>query len=572
MIIAQRLYEQGLISYMRTDSTSLSETATAAIETEIVNQFGEQYHQYRTFKSKSQNAQEAHEAIRPSYFQRKNVSGDRDEQRLYELIWNRAVASQMADAQLEKTTVNIENTKNVDGFFKAEGQVLKFDGFLKLYMESKDDDDESAETKGILPPLSEGQVLDLDHLEAKERFTRPPSRYTEASLVKKLEELGIGRPSTYAPTISKIMEEARGYVTKESREGVERKFDVITLASNQVTEKMDTEITGATSKRLYATDLGMVVTDFLSEHFKNVMDYGFTAEVEERLDKIADGEEKWKEVLDTFYDPFHKQVETTIETADRAKGTRILGKDPETGHTVMAQMTRYGPVIQIGTVEEVGEEGKPKFASLRVGQSIATIDYETGMSLFEFPKTLGEYEGKEVVVAVGRFGPYVKYNEAFISLPKGEDPSNCNMQMAIELIEIKKKEDAPVGEYKGKPYTKGKGRFGPYFKYDGMFVNIPRRFDPETISVEDAEMLIEAKIQKEANRYIIVWEKEKMALENGRWGPFIRHKKKSYKIPKINGHRLQQEDLEDLTLEEAQMFMNEEIPKRFKDFKKDEAK
>lgn len=557
MSTAQRLYEQGFITYMRTDSTALSQTAIGALADAITANYGDEYLQTRTYKSKNANAQEAHEAIRPTYVDKTEVSDNRDQQRLYELIWKRTVACQMANAKLEKTTVNIGISSMPENTLKAKGEVLKFDGFLKVYMESTDEDADPEDTRGILPPLTVGQVLDVDFVKALERFTRPAARYTEASLVKKLEELGIGRPSTYAPTISKIMEEARGYVTKESREGTPRNYKQLLLEKGEVQEKILEENTGATSNRLYATDTGMVVTDFLDQHFDEIMNYGFTAEMEAKFDKIADGEKEWKSMVKTFYGPFHKDVEDTIENAERAKGRRDLGVDPETGHTVMVQLTRYGPVIQIGTPEEVGEEGKPKFANLRPGQSMETIEYDEAMKLFELPKNLGEFEGLEVIIGAGRYGPYVKYDGKFISLPKGMDPMEADMDLATELILQKRKEDAPVTTYEGKPVTKGKGRFGPYLKYESFFVNVPKRYDFENLTEKEMHELIAAKLEKEANRFIKQWPKEKIAIENGRWGPFIRVKKKSVKIPKVNDKKVEKEELEKWTLEDVQKIIKE---------------
>ncbi|NNK88977.1 MAG: type I DNA topoisomerase [Saprospiraceae bacterium] len=562
MSTAQKLYEQGFITYMRTDSTSLSETAIATIANEVKENFGERYSKVRRFSTKDSQAQEAHEAIRPSYINNTTIAGDRDMQRLYELIWKRTIASQMADAELEKTTVTIQSDANAN--FEAKGEVLKFDGFLKVYMESKDDS-EDEDAKGILPPLSVGQKLDLDNIQAIERFTRPPSRYTEASLVKKLEELGIGRPSTYAPTITKIMEKERGYVTKESREGVERKYNVITLQNDEISSVQESEMTGATSNRLYPSDLGMLVSDFLSEHFNEIMTYSFTADIEDKLDQIASGKEEWHKMIEDFYGPFHETVEKTIAEAQRVKGRRELGKDPETGHTLLAQMTRFGPVVQIGTKEEVGEEGKPRFANLKPGQSIETIEFDEAMELFKLPITLGDYDGLEVIVNAGRFGPYVKHNEKFISLGRSADPMTVTMEQAIELIEAKKKEDAPIGTYKGHEITKGKGRFGPFLKWNELFINIPKRIDPETIKMEEAFELIEAKIEKEANRYIQQWTDEKIALENGRWGPFIRFKKKSFKLPKKDdGEKWTSEELKETPLEQVKNWLKDQGAKGIK--------
>lgn len=557
---AQRLYEQGHITYMRTDSTSLSETAIGNIADAVAQQFGDKYLKTRQYKGKKALAQEAHEAIRPTYMDRREVSDDSDIQRLYELIWKRTIASQMSNAELERTNVKIGISTNQEQELVATGEVLKFDGFLKVYRESVDEDKEESNGKNELPPMTVGQSLDLHKMQSVQRFTRPPSRYTEASLVKKLEELGIGRPSTYAPTITKIMEPARGYVVKESREGVEREYSVVTLANDEIKRETRTEITGATSKRLYATDIGMLVTDFLTKHFDEIMDYGFTANIEERFDSIAGGELKWNDMLTSFYDPFHEKVEDTKENATRERGRRDLGIDPETGHTILVQITRYGPVVQIGTREEVGEEGKPKFASLKPGQSIETITLEEAKTLFELPKTLGEYKGNEVIIGRGRYGPYVKYQEMFVSIPRAEDPMSITLERASELVEAKLEENRPIGEYQGEPITKGKGRFGPYFKWKGLFVNIPKRFNPDTISMEEAIELIKIKAEKEANRYIKIFEKEKINIENGRWGPFIRKGRKSISIPKIDGNRINQEQAKELTLEEVQKIIDGEMP------------
>ncbi len=553
MSTAQRLYESGLITYMRTDSTSLSETAIASIANEINEKYGERYSKVRRYTTKDKGAQEAHEAIRPSYISNVLIEGTSDMQKLYDLIWKRTIASQMSEAELEKTIVDIQSDSN--DIFEAKGEVLKFDGFLKVYMESKDEDEDA---KGILPPLNIGQKLQLDNIQAIERFTRPPSRYTEASLVKKLEELGIGRPSTYAPTITKIMEKERGYVTKESREGKERKYNIITLRDNEISKEMHSEMTGATSNRLYPSDLGMLVSDFLSEHFNDIMTYSFTADIEGKLDDIAQGREEWQGMITDFYGPFHETVEKTISEAQRVKGRRELGTDPASGHTVLAQMTRFGPVVQIGTKEEVGDEGKPKFANLKPGQSIETIEYDEAMELFKLPMTLGEHDGLELTINSGRFGPYIKHNEKFISIPRGEDPLNFSNERAIELIEAKKKEDAPIGSYKGHDITKGKGRFGPFLKWNELFVNIPKRIDPLTIQLDEAYELIEAKIVKEANRYIQQWEDEKIALENGRWGPFIRFKKKSFKLPKKeDGEKWTSEELKETSLEDVKKWLKD---------------
>ena len=467
MSTAQRLYEKGHITYMRTDSTNLSNTALGQIGNKIEADYGQEYLNIRKFKSKNASAQEAHEAIRPTYIDKTEAGETTDESRLYDLIWKRTIASQMADARIEKTIVQINNSKIDAGVFKAEGEVLLFDGFLKVYLESTDDDEEEA--KGMLPPLQEGQDLDLKSLVALERQTRPPSRYTEASLVKKLEELGIGRPSTYAPTITKIMEAGRGYVTKESRPGEPRTFKRMELRSNGSIEHSSvTEMTGKTSNRLYASDIGMVVSDFLEEHFATIMQYSFTAQIEKKFDVIAEGQANWKEMVGGFYEPFHKTVVETMENAERAKGRRELGTDPVSGHTVLAQMSRFGPLVQIGTREEVGEEGKPRFANLQPGQSLETITYEEAMELFKLPRLLGEYEGEDVEVNSGRYGPYIKWSGKFINLGRQRDPLKLDLEEAIDLIKVKQKEDAPIGSYQDLPITKGKGRFGPFVKWNNL--------------------------------------------------------------------------------------------------------
>jgi DNA topoisomerase-1 len=440
MRVAQRLYEAGLITYMRTDSVNLSETALAAIEKEVKSAYGDKYSQVRRYKSKKKDAQEAHEAIRPSYIDRHSINiGDRDEQRLYELIWKRTIASQMADAQLEKTTVNIGISTVPDARLKAQGEVLKFDGFLKVYLEGKDDDEGDDQEDGILPPLSKGQVLPLAEMTATQRFTRPPSRYTQASLVKKLEELGIGRPSTYAPTVSKIMDPKRGYVTSETREGVERKYDVLTLKAGDITTETKTEITGAVKNRLFASDIGMAVSDFLDEHFEDVMNYQFTAEIEDLFDNIAEGQITWTQMLEDFYHPFHEQVEDTTENAGRVSAERILGEDPETGRTILVRLSRNGPVLQLGAPDELLPDEKPKYANLPHGLSMEEVDLETALPLFALPKVLGEVEGRETAVGIGRYGPYVRWGETFVSLDKGEDPHSVTMERAKELIAAKKK-------------------------------------------------------------------------------------------------------------------------------------
>ncbi len=562
---AQRLYEQGFITYMRTDSVNLSETALNGIAKEIEDRYGKNYVQTRQYKNKKSNTQEAHEAIRPTYFDKTFVTTDVDQQKLYDLIWKRAVASQMTDAELEKTLVRIAVSTVSDNYFKAEGEVLKFDGFLKVYLESKDDEDEEdSDAKGILPPLSEGQKLNADSITATERFTRGPARFTEASLVKKLEELGIGRPSTYAPTIDKIMEPSRGYVTKESREGTERKYRVLVLAGDKLAKTTQIEMTGATSNRLYSTDTGMVVTNFLEKHFGGIMDYSFTAKVEDELDEIAEGKQDWVKMLADFYKPFHLNVQDKIENADRASGERILGKDPETGRTLLVRLTRYGVVAQIGAPDELEEDEKPKYANLRPGMNLETVTLEEAIPLFQLPKMLGSYEDMDVSVAVGRFGPYVKHGDTFISLPKGEEPLEVDFERAVELIEEKKAADAPVHSYQNLPVQQGKGRFGPFLKWNDMFINIPRRYDPDNLSKDEMDELIAAKIEKEAKRYIQRWDDLNLSVQNARWGPIIKWNKKNVNIPKIDNRRITPEEAAEMTLEEVKELVEEKFPKAFK--------
>jgi DNA topoisomerase-1 len=484
---------------------------------------------------------------------------DFDTARLYELIWKRTIASQMADAELEKTTAKISISTN-DEELSASGEVIKFDGFLKVYMESSDDDDnepaEGDETR--LPNLTVGQPLEFKQMAATERFTRPSARYTEASLVKKLEELGIGRPSTYAPTISTIIK--RTYVEKKDKEGVKRDFRVLLLKEDTIQKITSQENTGAEKSKLFPTDLGLVVTDFLNQHFDKVMDYSFTAEIEKEFDEIADGKLVWNTMVADFYKPFHEGVEHTLENAERAVGERALGND-ENGKPVIARMGRYGPMVQLGVTTD---EEKPKFAKLKAGQSIETITMEEAMELFKLPITLGEYEGQEVAVNVGRFGPYVKFGEQFVSIPKGEDLFEVDLARAIEIITAKQVEDAPIGFYEEKPITKGKGRFGPFIKWNDMFINIPRAYNFDTLTQKDCDELIEKKIEKEANRFIQQWPAEKISIENGRWGAFIRHNKKMLKLfSKDDKTKYTPEELAVIDLETIKKMIVVQDPKAF---------
>lgn len=561
MLIAQRLYESGKITYMRTDSVNLSTTAKDQIKSEILKNYGEKYLQMRNYKTKNESAQEAHEAIRPTDMSESRIH-DAEMNRLYELIWKRTIASQMSDAILEKTTAKIE-ISTVDDELTATGEVLKFDGFLKIYNEGNDDDENENASFGSesrLPALTVNQQLQFQEMTATERFSRHAPRYTEASLVKKLEELGIGRPSTYAPTISTIIK--REYVEKRDKEGIKRDIRIVKLSQNNTIEKIATsEITGAEKGKLFPTDLGLVVTDFLNQHFDKVMDYSFTANIEEEFDKIAEGDLQWNIMVGHFYKPFHESVEHTLENAERAKGERELGTDLQTGKPVIARMGRYGPMVQIGNVED---EEKPKFAKLKATQSIETISLEEAMNLFKLPLTLGEHEHKEVSVNAGRFGPYVKWGEQFISLPKGVEPTEVDLQRAIGIIKAKQIEDAPIGYYDDKPITKGKGRFGPFIKWNDLFINVPRAYDFDNLTQKDCNELIEKKIEKEANRFIQQWPAENIALENGRWGPFIRFGKKMMKITaKPGGGKYTPEELAELSADDIKKMILQQDPKAF---------
>ena len=558
MQIAQKLYENGYITYMRTDSVNLSNTALGDITNTVKSMYGEKYHQFRKFKNKNENAQEAHEAIRPTYTSNSSIE-EQEWVRLYELIWKRTMASQMADAELEKTTAKIEISTNKDEL-TASGEVLKFDGFLKVYREDKDEEElEEDANEGMLPPLTVGQQLPLKEMKATERFSRPLPRYTEASLVKKLEELGIGRPSTYAPTISTILK--RGYVEKRDKEGTRRDYRVFKLEKDKVSKIMEQENTGAEKSKLFPSDLGLVVTDFLKQYFGDIMDYSFTARIEEEFDEVAEGKMQWNKVIDEFYLPFKKDVENTIENAERIKGERELGIDPESGKPVFARMGRYGAMIQIGVADD---EEKPRFAKIPTGQSIETITYDEAMILFGAQGSMGLFDEKEVSVNVGRFGPYVKWGEEFISLPKGTDLSTVDLATAIQHIKQKQIADAPVGTYEQKPITKGKGRFGPYIKWDGMFVNVPRRYDFDKLTQEEMDELLDAKVKKEANRFIQRWPEEKISVENARWGPVLKFGKKILKLNlKADGTKYSADEAALIPLEDIKAMIAAQVPNAF---------
>ncbi len=561
MVVAQKLYEAGKITYMRTDSVNLSETALSQAKEAITGNYGNRYHHPRQYRNKNKSAQEAHEAIRPTYIQNSSVGGDRNEQRLYDLIWKRTIASQMADAELEKTTAKIGISTRSEQFV-AQGEVLKFDGFLKVYMEGRDDEDEdeSDEDSSMLPPMNQGDKLNLREISAVERFTHHPPRYTEASLVKKLEELGIGRPSTYAPTISTIQK--RNYVEKTDREGSPRNFTLLLFTGQQIKKEIKTENTGVEKAKLFPTDIGMVVNDFLIQYFPDILDFNFTARVEEEFDEIAEGKMKWTDMLEEFYTPFHKTVEKTIDKSERASGERNLGKDPKTGKPLIVRIGRFGPLAQIGeTNEETGE--KASFASLRKEQSLETITLQEALDLFKLPHSLGSYKEKEVIVGVGRFGPYIKWGEQYISIPRAEDPLKVDMDRALGLIAEKEEADAPIAYYEGKPVTKGKGRFGPYIKYDDLFINVPRAYNFDALSQKDIDELVSKKLHKEANRYIQQWPEEKIAIENGRWGPFVRFGKNMLKLIREEGGKFAPEELQSLSLDDVKKMIETQMPGAF---------
>ncbi|WP_417428713.1 type I DNA topoisomerase [Halpernia sp.] len=558
MRIAQRLYEEGFITYMRTDSVNLSEEAINGAKSQIISEFGEEYSKPKKFTTKSASAQEAHEAIRPTDFSLKSVP-DAQQNKLYQLIYKRTLASQMANAKIEKTVIEIGN-KSLPQHFEAVGEVIVFEGFLKAYGIVKNDDDDAEDNSKLLPKVNIGEILTYKKIEATQKFTRPAARYTEAGLVKKLEELGIGRPSTYAPTIQTIQN--REYVDKREIEAQTREYLKLTLTKTLKKEILEEKF-GGDKNKFVPTDIGEVVTDFLTENFAEILDYGFTAKVEQDFDDIANGSEKWKETLQTFYKDFHPKIEDVQEHAERANGERFLGKDPKSGKNVYARIGRFGPMVQIG---EQDDEEKPTFASLMANQNISTLTFEEALELFKIPFDLSDYEGKKVLVGVGRFGPYVKWGETFISIPKGMDPFSVDDEHAIEIIEEKKKTDAPITNYKGNPVTKGTGRFGPFIKYDGMFINVPKRYNFENLSQNDIDELIEAKLEKEANRYIQQWPDEKISIENARWGPIIKHGKNIFKIPKTkSGEKYEVEDLKEVVLEEVKKWITAQDKNAFKE-------
>jgi DNA topoisomerase I len=485
MAVAQKLYEAGKITYMRTDSTNLSGLALSKSKEVITSGFGAEYSKTRQFKTKSKGAQEAHEAIRPAYPENSTTTGSQNEKRLYELIWKRTIASQMADARIEKTSISID-ISNSPVTFQANGEVIKFDGFLRVYAESSDQEN-GDEDRYVIPPVTKGVPLSYDNITAIQKYSSPPPRYTEASLVKKLEELGIGRPSTYAPTISTIQN--RGYVSREDRPGEKRNIKIMTLLNGKVTNSTKTEITGKEKSKLFPQDIGMIVNDFLMDNFSEIVDYHFTAEVEEQFDEIALGNLKWTGMIQKFYSPFHKTVKNALENKERKSGVRVLGNHPETGEPVTVRMGRFGPVAQIG---ETGNEEKPRFASLAKNQLLETITLEEALNLFRLPRSLGEYDGGEMFVGIGKFGPYIRYKNKFFSLKKGiDDPYTVTYERGIEIILEKNESDKKKVLKDFGDIMLLNGRYGPYLVKDKQNFRLPKGTDAEKLSKEDCIKIIE---------------------------------------------------------------------------------
>jgi DNA topoisomerase-1 len=551
---AQRLYEAGLITYMRTDSVNLSDQALSQAAGVIEEKYGKNYVHTQSYKTKNKGAQEAHEAIRPTNLSLSEAQVENDQKRLYDLIWKRTIASQMSNAKLERTVVRIDADKH-DKQFVARGEVLQFDGFLKVYLESVDDVEE--EDQGLLPVLQEGALVTAQRISATERFSRPPYRYSEASLVKKLEELGIGRPSTYAPTISTILN--RKYVAKGKVEGVERNYIQLVLKDQAIEEQNLIEKTGSDKGKLVPTDVGVLVNEFLVNNFESVVDYGFTANVERDFDRIAAGNVEWEGVMKEFYKDFHPVVEDVKKNATRETGQRILGTDPKTGRQLSVRLGKFGPMAQLGTVED---DEKPLFSGIPEHLSLTTIDFDQALDLFKLPANLGDYEGLPVEVNNGRFGPYVKHDNKFISLPSGVSPLSVTLEEAISFILQKRKADAPIAQYDGLDVTKGKGRFGPFIKWNGLFINVNKQYDFDNLTHQDIETLIEDKKKKEAEKLVCHWEDEGIRIEKARWGRhnIIKGKTKVELSKDI--------DPKSLTLEEVKKRLNAKKPKKRKTSKK----
>lgn len=528
MQLAQRLYENGHITYMRTDSVNMSPLAIQSAKSAIESMFGAQYSQSRNFTTKDENAQEAHEAIRPTYFDKASAGDDPQQRKLYELIWKRAIASQMSKAELERTIVSISNDKTKENFV-AEGEVIKFDGFLKVYIESNDDEEENEE-EGLLPRMSSGDKLEARKITAEQKFSRPAARYTEASLVKKLEELGIGRPSTYAPTISTIQK--RGYVISDTRDGKKREVVKLEIRNAQIIRSVEKENYGFEKNKLFPTDVGMLVTDFLTANFDEVMNYGFTASVEKEFDEIAKGMKGWQQMLEGFYDSFHSGVEKISSNIQRIDGERLLGNDPKSGKPVIVRLGRFGPLVQIGEREDENKQ----FASLQKHQTMESITLDEALKLFQLPREIGTFNGQNVTAGVGRYGPYLKLGDKFFSVQKGTDLLSMTEEQAAEILTAAL--NAPqfpieLGEYSGEILTVNKGRFGPYVKFGSEFVSIPRGTDAATLSLEKAIELINAKQASDKSKVLKTFEQEpELQILNGRYGPYISYKKSNIPLPK----------------------------------------
>jgi len=510
MQAAQKLYESGHITYMRTDSVTLSETALSSIQKTVKSEFGEKYSKTRNFSNKNKNAQQAHEAVRPTKFSNNVLNIDSDQSNLYDLIWKRTVASQMSDALVDKTIVKIDSD-NHEGYFQSEGEVIRFDGFLKLYRESKDDSPQNEEKNNILPSFSNGETIIKEKVYVTESFSKPPFRYSEASLVKKLEELGIGRPSTYAPTISTVMN--RKYVFKGSNNAKTR--DIIQyVIDSDVSKKINKENFGSNKGKLVPSEVGLLVNQFLTNNFKNIIDYNFTASVENEFDYIANGSKDWKSIIHNFYDPFSSVIDDVQKNAKRETGERILGVDPKSGRQLSVKLGKYGPIAQIGKVDE---EEKPVFASLLPDQQISKISYDDALKLFELPVFVGEYENEKIEANIGRYGPYIRFDKKFISIPDGFNPFTITLEKSIELIDLKREADKPIANYKTFDVSKGRGRFGPFIKWNNTFINVNKNYDFDKLNEKDCIELIEDKIKKDKEKIIVDWSSEGITIEKGRW-------------------------------------------------------
>ena len=521
MQTAQKLYEAGHITYMRTDSVTLSNTALQSIEKAISKKFGSNYSQSRVFSNKNKNAQQAHEAVRPTNFLKNIQNLDADQTNLYDLIWRRTVASQMSDAKVDKTTVKIKSSKH-DGIFQSDGEVIKFDGFLKLYIESKDNQNSDDSENNVLPNFIEGEKITKKKVLVTQFFSKPPYRYSEASLVKKLEELGIGRPSTYAPTITTVMN--RKYVFKGVNNSQTREIIQYVIDSD-VTKKVNSEKYGSNKGKLVPSEVGLLVNQFLTNNFKNIIDYNFTASVENEFDLIASGSKDWKTIIQKFYDPFSLVIDDVQKNAKRETGERILGTDPKTGRQLSVKLGKYGPIAQIGKVDE---DEKPIFASLLPDQQISKISQAEALKLFELPVFVGDFEEEKVEANIGRYGPYIKFKKIFISIPEGYNPFTITIEKSIELIKEKREAERPILVYKDNDVTKGKGRFGPYLKWNGTFINVNKRYDFDNLTENDCIELIEEKIKKDKEKILMNWSSDGITIEKGRWGKIyiIKGKKK----------------------------------------------